>query len=390
MLSIARSNAAALLAVLVSSLPLVAQFGGTGADGPFRPVANVTLDTTARPLGWDFTTIDIQAGVTVRLLGPYPAILRSRGSVRIAGSIDASVPYFEGTIPGPGGYRGGSNGNAGEGPCGGAPGAGTYSIGGFQGTPAGDGRHRDCYGQTIPFDLRGGSGGGGLTVYLLGRWSVHPGNAGGGVVVLLADGPLTVESTGSLTANGGFSVWGSQGLRGGAGAGGGLWIRTTSTLSVLGRIEAIGGMFSSANSDGYIRLDSFGATPTIGTPAWVRPTPTLISLPVLHAADPVVGGTLVTGVSSRPGDSAAVLLGFGLAPTPTPFGELALDLNYGVVLLGMAPETVGGLEPGVMITYPWPADPMLRGVSFHLQGIAAPTIGNGPVRLTNPVTITVR
>ncbi|MBI1852443.1 MAG: hypothetical protein HYR85_19045 [Planctomycetes bacterium] len=110
---------------------LVSTAGGTGADGPFEPTADTTIDTSSRPGTpgdplnppgtFNWTRVHVPEGVTVRVVGPYP--LRARAaSVDVNGVIDASgAPGgdFDPTFPtvaglgGSGGPGGGSGGNGG-------------------------------------------------------------------------------------------------------------------------------------------------------------------------------------------------------------------------------------------------------------------------------------
>lgn len=385
-----------IAAVLAASAPLVAQFGGNGSDGPLHPTADLRLDTTARPGGWNFTDIDVPAGVTVRFEGSFPVICRSRGLVRIAGRITADGHHGDDSsnpgAAGPGGFRGGfGSSGRGAGPAGGSP--GFYRVGwpsGWYPAPT-NGQHAGAYGSTFPFDVRGGSGGGGITISGPGPgWSDHWSGGGGGVLVLLADGPIEVLAGAAMTANGGGALYGLAAK----GAGGSVMLRTGSTMWIAGTVEARGGTFifggPSTDGPGFVRLDAFGTAPVIAPTASIFPLPDIYRLPYLTATDPLVGGALTTSLYLRPADLGAILLGFGIASTPTPFGTLELDLRYGTLLLGIVAETRGGLEPAVSVTFPWPADPALRGTRYFLQGLAAPTIGNGPVSLSNAVAITVR
>src|SRR5688572_11552675 len=116
------SAAALLLATTVS-----AQVYGTGALGALSPATDITLDTTANGGVFNYTGIVIPPGVTVRLVGPNPAILLCQAGAIIAGTLDASgfdqpavnVPP---TAGGPGGYAGGAQHQQGDGPGGGAGG----------------------------------------------------------------------------------------------------------------------------------------------------------------------------------------------------------------------------------------------------------------------------
>ena len=144
----------AVLAVLVSfggAVPLQAQFssGSDGSDGAYAPSGPPGTIVTFNPSQFtgtqvsanifNFTTITIPAGVTVRLSGNVmnkPVFWRAQGDVSIAGTIDLSGGLGQSSTTNPfarvpsesgaGGYAGGVGGNAtqaalpGSGPGGGA------------------------------------------------------------------------------------------------------------------------------------------------------------------------------------------------------------------------------------------------------------------------------
>ncbi len=64
---------------------------GDGSDGAFVASANVTLDTgvpASRHGVFNFTTFTVAAGVTVRVVGPYPCHIRCQGDVSVDGILD--------------------------------------------------------------------------------------------------------------------------------------------------------------------------------------------------------------------------------------------------------------------------------------------------------------
>ncbi|MFO0747732.1 MAG: Ig-like domain-containing protein [Myxococcota bacterium] len=120
-----------LLAVAAAPTALAYDSGSTGADGAFEPTSSttVTVPTSGR---FDFTSIHIPAGVTVRFAGAGPVTLLASGDVLVEGVLDlrggasqAGVGPFValGGAPGPGGSWGGSalatGGLRGQGPAGG-------------------------------------------------------------------------------------------------------------------------------------------------------------------------------------------------------------------------------------------------------------------------------
>ena len=111
-----------LLALLASTA--AAQIGGVGKDGAFTPTANITLITGPNGGHFHFTKISIPKGVTVTLRGSNPAVMYCKGTVDIAGILDAggdvtwsptSPFYWASSAPGPGGHPGGTRGSPGFG-----------------------------------------------------------------------------------------------------------------------------------------------------------------------------------------------------------------------------------------------------------------------------------
>ena len=301
--------------------------GSNGSDGALNLTTPgiVVFDPAASNLNaagdnvFNFTTINIGAGVTVKLLsGPLrykPVVWLASGAVTIAGTIDASGqpgsavndPKSSSHRPadsGPGGYPGGvgngfgSSASSGFGPGGGpggqncynnAPGsgaahlsAGTAVCGAGGGTP---------YGNAVLVPFRGGSGGGG------GHGTIGGGGGGGGGAFRIASS-ISITLAGAMAADGGD---GGTGVAvdpntGGGGSGGAIHliapaITGAGTLNVRGG----GGLNVRAGSVGRIRLDAFtqgwtgtGApTPSFGTPYNV-PSPT---------AQPAVRVTSIGGIN---------------------------------------------------------------------------------------------
>jgi hypothetical protein len=372
-----------LCAVLFLTTGLSAQFGGTGGDGVFRPLVPTTLDTNARPGGWDFTTIDIPAGVTVRLQGTNPAIIRCQGTVRIDGQLRADGFGANGTIPGaggPGGYAGGSPGQTGSGPAGGVGGSGNSQFRSYPGcgghaTPGQvytlpSGPPTGTYGSDFPFDLRGGSGGGGFSSISLPSYG---GSGGGGVVVIAADGSITID--GAVTADGAGD--GSPG----SGAGGGVWLRSATNVTIRGRVSAdgprnaIGPLVVSEAGDGFVRIDAWGEPPVLTTSATLVPTPRAEFLPILDTTDPAIGSPWFLRVSTLPVDDVAWFLGAQQASIPLPgLGVLELDPGAGILLLGASRAGTGvTTDSNAQLRIDIPASPALRGVVTHVQAIAFQT-----------------
>ncbi|MCA8975339.1 MAG: hypothetical protein KDC98_11505 [Planctomycetes bacterium] len=382
-----RSLAVPLLFSLTLAGAARGQFGGSGADGALQPTGNIVLDTSGRPAGWSFTTIDIPWGVVVRLQGSNPAILRCTGSVSIQGGLIADGFAASGASPGaggPGGYPGGQPGQVGGGPAGGRAG----SMAGGWWFPAGPGGHSSYYGNARPFDLRGGSGGGGAT-YNGPLYGQYGGHGGGGVVVLLADGDITVQFSGAVTANGG----GGSGSDNAPGAGGGVLIRSASSVAVLGTVSAAGGPPPSSyflrGDDGFVRMDAWGDLPDIRGALSIAPPATLLALPSLASTTPMLGSTWVHAVASLPNDTVFVAFSLGTATINLGnLGVLGIDPYGGIVTLGSAvvpPIFPFGADLDAAIYVAVPASPIYAGLALHTQAIALLTTSPSGPRLSNVV-----
>ncbi|HEY3356013.1 MAG TPA: hypothetical protein VGQ83_22360 [Polyangia bacterium] len=179
------------------------------------------------------SSLQVDAGATVRVTGARALILAVYGSASVAGTIDASAQIaLSGYLPGPGGDDplacAGSGGGSGANATGVGVGAGGGGGGGFGGTggDGGDGQgggHGPHGGKgaaggvaTIA-PLRGGcpGGDGGNGLGLSGLQG--GGGGGGGAIQISARDGLVIA--GSLQAGGGGG-FGSLGGRGGAGGGG--------------------------------------------------------------------------------------------------------------------------------------------------------------------------
>jgi hypothetical protein len=385
----------AALALLFGSQAL-AQIGGNGADGAFHPPSDVTLDTTARPGGWDFTTITIPAGVTVRLVGPQAAILRSQGAVRIDGHLNAdgfASVGATGGVPGAGGYAGG-NGGIGSSSPGAGPAGGQGSIAPFgnpgNGYPGGHatpgmflGVVTGTYGSDWVFDLRGGSGAGGSANPASIGQPGPGGGGGGGVAVVLTDS--TLDLRGMVTARGG-----------GMGAAGGIFLRALGAFTVAAgaTIDAAGnkpfpGLVEAG--DGYVRLDGYGTKPVLDPGATIVPAPRWLFLPAMrHARPPQRGATYTVEAATVPGDTVAFFVSPRSASIPLPpLGTLELDPGL-MLLLGTAVAPANELDPQATLGVPVPNDPSLAGLFLWQQSINAITAVPAGPRLSNAFVMQVQ
>jgi hypothetical protein len=251
--------------------------GSNGSDGAlnlttpgtiiFDPKSfNPPLDPAGDNI-FNFTTINIGAGVTVKLTGQKlsgPVFWLAQGAVTIAGTLDlsggngsdtstSSTNRFPAT-PGPGGFGGGVGAfgslpdQPGFGPGGGAAGrmiscgAGVFGQGGV------------FTGNVFLIPLIGGSGGGGNS-YGAG------GGAGGGAILIASSTSISI--IGSITAGGGHGGKQSGGAPGGSGSGGAIRLAAPSItgsgqLNAAGAAGTIGcNSISDAGGPGGVRIEAF-------------------------------------------------------------------------------------------------------------------------------------
>ncbi|MCC6600034.1 MAG: hypothetical protein IT223_05090 [Crocinitomicaceae bacterium] len=280
-------------------LPTTTSFG-TGADGAYTANSNTTLTGGT----YNFTTFTIAAGVTVRGTGSTPIEINCTGAVSISGTLDASgydgmsgrrmtdsfgcgsydYPNNAGSSAnpaggagGPGGFAGANGASGGNGATGSGPGPGTggFSVNGSGGGGGfgsnglngngGGGTGGSAYGDTQLSTLQGGSGGGAGAGFTANMNDGGAGGGGGGTVKISSP-DITINSGGSILANGGGGGGGDG--AGGGGAGGAIWL-STGTFTNLGSVQADGGDGGCASpygnpggngGSGRIRLDYSSAT----------------------------------------------------------------------------------------------------------------------------------
>ena len=282
-----------LLAV-IAFVPAFAQTfssGSTGADGALNlsTPGTVVFDpkTFTPPLDpdgdgiYNFTTITIGAGVTVRLRGDViaaPVVWLAQGAVQIAGTIDASgqdgfsagnTTQRTNTIPGAGGYPGGYPGVGAN-----LPGAGLGPAGGGACPPANVpvpfARPGGFTGNQFAVPLIGGSGGGG--------YAFLAGGAGGGALLIASS--VSISGSGSIKANGGANVNLSGNALSGLGAGGSIRLVAPS-FSLTGNLNAAAGAGgfnstcgpSAGTTSGVIRVEAFQIGPINATGTLYTATP---------------------------------------------------------------------------------------------------------------------
>lgn len=313
--------------------------GSTGADGPFSPTTNTTLQLP--PNGtFNFTTVNIPAGITVTFawnITNTPVTILATGDVTIAGKIDlngrpggdartGTALYSLAGLGGPGGFDGGTGGDgvistrgaSGLGPGGGGGGeVGTIPLGygvqtlglggggggfGSAGTSAaypdkGGGSGGPSYGTPNLLPLVRGSGGGGSGARF--GYTGAGGGGGGGAILVASSGTITL--TGSITANGGNGGYGlaNQSSPGGGGSGGAVRLIANSIKGSGGSISVAGGSGSGTDygkgGSGRIRIEAYTMTATISfshAPSIGKPGSVVI------ASEPTIRIASVAGITA--------------------------------------------------------------------------------------------
>ena len=332
MLSIVRVALAALLALL-AALPGSAQFssGSNGSDGALNLITPGTVIFDPVGLGLDldgdhvfhFTTINIGAGVTVRLSNQYlngPVYWLATQEVAINGIIDLNgetgysctntLPNYSLRRPalgGAGGFNGGVGGwSAGPSALSSQPGSGPSGGTAAPGPANGNGLAGTLSANLFLIPMVGGSGGGGAFNTNFACFG-GGGGGGGGAIVIASSVSITVTSPGTIQANGGSG--GSITFTcctGGAGAGGA--IRLMSNL-IAGNGTITASSPAGAAFAGRIRLEanqqstSFSVSPTA-----ILASPTLLATVLPAGPPPSIRALTVDGVAlpAIPGGSFTI------------------------------------------------------------------------------------
>ncbi len=268
----------------------------------------------------NYTTVTIPSGVTVtfqRNAANTPVTLLAQGHVTIAGAIrvngedavagvsSGSWGVTAGRKGGPGGFNGGdggirgpapSNGTGGQGPGGGGPGLlpAIFSQDGSYGASS-------LFVTLIP--LYGGSGGGGGVATT--TQNGPAGAGGGGAIVIASTTQITIQSTGTVTANGGNGYTPCAWTGAGAGSGGAIRL-VAPQVTNQGTVQAKGGNNSCVGGGGFgytgrVRVEcttcsvattdpAASLSNTLG-PITSASTPALTALPTLTISS--IGGTTV-------------------------------------------------------------------------------------------------
>ena len=260
--------------------------GSTGASGALSLSANETRVIQVPESGiFNFTTVTVPTGATLQFSPNQrntPVIL-AQGAVTIDGTIDVSPPCSNSYIcnaPGPGGFYGGTAGQSGFGPAGGAPGQSGQWVGPLSLVPP-----------------VGGSGGGGNNT---GFYAY--GTGGGGAIV--------IASSVSILCNGRINASSTQAFAAGPGAGGAIRLVAN---NVTGNCQLLAEGMQGAGH-GLIRIEapvgqlSYAGLPTHAavlstTNPQVLPSPTTAALTIAS----IGGFPVLSDAGVRPGTVDVVL-----------------------------------------------------------------------------------
>ncbi len=372
--------------VLLAAGPLCTAASVRAQAAALAPTSDTTI--VVPPGALHYISIHIPVGVTVRFVSPgfgpsslpgMPAMVLCDGDVIVHGTLSLAGDLINDR---PAGWVTTGRGNDGL-TCG----SNLYII-----PPAG-GRHAGTYGSVLPFSLDGGSPGGDHVHYsdpICTQFAFRGGaGEGGGTLVLLAGGRIEIDGTVTADGRGGS----------GGGSGGSILLRGAAGVTVLpsGTITALGGGAATAlppwpplmsiGAPGYVRLDAWGAPPSIqGT---VTPAPTALELPYLRSqSQPRIGTTWICDVFAP----EAVPIFVAASPTPgsgapTPFGPLGIDLPSASIL-AYAAVTPLGHDPFVSVPTSVPNTPALVGAQAWIQALAFPPAL--PARLSNTLAVAVQ
>ncbi|RKX30554.1 MAG: hypothetical protein DRP71_14845 [Verrucomicrobia bacterium] len=300
----------------------------TFAGAKWDPVSasRYVIDISDKPDGiWNYTTIDIAAGVVVtfnRNAANTPVIWLANGAVTIDGTVrlngqDAVKNTRTPGEGGPGGYRGGwgalrqdtdpfsYSGEAGLGPA-----------GGRQGENRGDwataGQYGNAYGTPYVDPLIGGSGGGGGS----GTETGHGGGGGGGGGAILIASSRDITVNGSITAKGGDK---SQ-LNGDGGYGsGGAIVLVADRVLGTGTLNARAFVETNILRRGVIRVEGYER------PLAANASPQAIgTVPYAGRSFENIPTLSVTSIAGQP--IPALPLGLAEAPDLTFFDAAPVDI----------------------------------------------------------------
>jgi hypothetical protein len=332
-----------------------------------------TFDMTDRPDGiWNFTTITVPAGVTVRFnknAANTPVRWLATGDVTIDGTLilngergDRDLPVGTVARGGPGGFDGGrravrvdvsgsSIGSPGQGPGGGLPGTAVDPTNLRDGQP---GQYRDAYGNVFLQPLLGGSGGGGGAS----SETLNGGHGGGGGGAIMIASSRDIFLNGSIHANGGDQGLFSGSSYGGRGSGGAILLRADRVLG-NGILEAFGGTSSFPNGrirvEAYVRALGGAQVPpaVVGLPAPngelnLVGTLTIVSVDGANVSQPSSGNLQTPDVVFSEAGPVSVVVNATGIPDGTPV-TLRVATADSVILAGPVNLTGGSVAFGVTV-----------------------------------------
>lgn len=288
---------AAVLLAAASGYGQVTIPGADGSDGVLDVTAQTTIDLGLAASGpgiyWDtpspvagqgvydpemwavvfkYSSVNIASGKTLKFTNHpsgAPVVWLVSGNVTIAGTIflDGEDQNRQGrpSLPGPGGFRGGSSwvgttwGGGGFGP-GGAfyrNGGSSRGSGGSYGTAGGypAGQPAPRYGNAGVLPLIGGSGGSGS--HFGGDSVGYGGGAGGGAILIACPGTIALSGTGLIRAYGGQGADGPFYEDSGGGSGGAIrLICNAITMPSGAQLRANYGWGYYSGGDGRIRIEA--------------------------------------------------------------------------------------------------------------------------------------
>jgi hypothetical protein len=320
------------LVLALCALPASAQSfssGSDGTDGPYAPTgapgAVIIFDPTqfhgsqVAANIFNFTTITIPVGVTVKLSGNTvnsPIYWLAQGDVDVEGVVDlsggngyaiTSQSFFRiPSVPGSGGYAGGVGGVGSQSAL---PGSGTG--GGVAGTTSISPGIGVYGGNQFVIPLVGGSGGGGG--YNNQNNGVYEGGGGAGGGALMIASSTRIVINGTINANGGQAGLATSQC-GGGGSGGAIRL-VSNTIAGTGVLNANGTSSGQCptGGPGIIREESATSTfftgSTSGTVA--KSTPFRLNLPT--AGSPSANVISINGIS--------------ITPNPNTFPDITLNTS---------------------------------------------------------------
>jgi hypothetical protein len=228
-----------------------------------------------------------------------------------------------------------------------------------------------------------------------------PASGGGGVIAILAGGPMQV--TGTVRARGGDISFDASFFfsrppgTGGAGSGGSILLGSLQCTRVSGTVDASGGTWMVATiasgnrgGDGFVRIDSYTAcgAPDL-TGASIHPAPTVALLPFLTALAPArIGQVYPVRCASAPGDVLGFYTSLATAPLQLPpFGTL--ELAPPIYFLGQFAVPATGADPLAIADIPIPGALALVGATLYSQMFNAFGAVTGQARLSNLLVTTI-